>query len=84
MTDQLASLGLEITPSVGNFVLVHFPKASGKTAPEADAFLTARGLILRRMDAYGLSGALRLTIGNEEANKAVVAALGDFMQAKHG
>ncbi len=84
MADQLARLGLEVTPSVGNFLLVHFPKTSGRTAPEADAFLTARGLILRRMDAYGLPGALRLTIGKEAANHAVVAALGDFMQARHG
>ncbi len=84
MADQLARLGLEVTPSVGNFLLVHFPKTRGMTAPDADAFLTSRGLILRRMDAYGLPGALRLTIGDEAANMAVVAALGDFMQARHG
>ena len=84
MADQLARLGLEVTPSVGNFVLVHFPKTAGKTAADADAFLTSRGLILRRMDAYGLTGALRLTIGGEVANRAVVAALADFMQASHG
>ena len=83
MAGQLARLGLEVTPSVGNFVLVHFPKTTGRTAPDADAFLTSRGLILRRMDAYGLPGALRLTIGDEVANKAVVAALGDFMQVRH-
>ncbi len=32
------------------------------------------------MDAYGLSGALRLTIGDEAANRAVVAALAAFMK----
>jgi len=77
---ELATLGLEVTPSVGNFVLVHFPKVPGKTAPDADAFLTARGLILRRMDAYGLPGALRLTIGTEEQNCLIVAALAEFMR----
>ncbi len=84
MAAKLAGLGLEVTPSVGNFLLVHFPATAGRTAPEADAFLTSRGLILRRMDAYGLSGALRLTIGDEAANEAVVAALKEFMQARHG
>jgi histidinol-phosphate aminotransferase len=71
-----------VTPSVGNFVLVHFPDEVGKRAPDADAFLTTRGVILRRMDAYGLPNALRLTIGSEEANGAVLAALTDFLAGK--
>ncbi len=79
MTTKLQDMGLTVTPSVGNFVLVHFASAAGKTAPDADAFLTSRGLILRRMDAYGLPGALRLTIGSEEANRTVIKALADFM-----
>ncbi|MGL4440210.1 MAG: pyridoxal phosphate-dependent aminotransferase [Bosea sp. (in: a-proteobacteria)] len=83
MSARLSELGLEVTPSVGNFVLIHFPGIAGKTASAADAWLTSKGLILRRMDAYGLPGALRLTIGDEAANKAVVAALAEFMQATH-
>ncbi len=83
MTGELAKLGLSVTPSVGNFVLIHFPGTEGRTAPAADAFLTSHGLILRRMDAYGLPGALRLTIGDEAANKAVVATLTSFMKASH-
>jgi histidinol-phosphate aminotransferase len=31
------------------------------------------------MEAYGLPNALRMTVGTEEANHAVVAALQDFM-----
>jgi histidinol-phosphate aminotransferase len=79
VTAALMAAGLEVTPSVGNFVLVHFPGTPGKTAAEADAFLTARGIILRRMDAYGLSGALRLTIGTDEENDRVATALAEFM-----
>jgi histidinol-phosphate aminotransferase len=82
MTDELTRLGLTVTPSVGNFLLIHFPGEAGRTAPAADAFLTQRGLILRRMEAYGLGGALRLTIGDEAANRAVVAALAEFMAGK--
>ncbi|MDF2810972.1 MAG: histidinol-phosphate transaminase [Microvirga sp.] len=80
LTREIEALGLEVTPSVGNFLLIHFPKDAGRTAKDADAFLTERGLILRRVDAYGLSGALRLTIGSEEANRLVVAALRDFLK----
>ncbi len=81
LTAELEALGLTVTPSVGNFVLVHFPSDAGRGAADADAFLTARGLVLRRMDAYGLPGALRLTVGSEEANRAVIAALGEFLKA---
>jgi histidinol-phosphate aminotransferase len=80
LTRELSGLGLKVTPSVGNFILVHFPADEQHAAAKADAFLTARGLILRRMDGYGLPGALRLTIGSEEANRAVVAALKEFLK----
>jgi histidinol-phosphate aminotransferase len=79
LTDEIGKLGLEVTPSVANFVLIHFPTAKGRTAAEADAFLTERGLILRRVAGYGLPNALRLTVGSEEANRLVVKALGEFI-----
>ena len=80
---EIESLGLKVTPSVGNFLLVHFPKDPGRTAKEADAFLSSRGLILRRIDAYGLPDALRLTVGGEEANRLVVETLREFLGGNH-
>jgi histidinol-phosphate aminotransferase len=80
LTKELSALGLEVTPSVGNFILVHFPKDAQHSAAKADAFLLNHGLILRRMEAYGLPGALRLTVGSQEANRAVVAALKEFLK----
>jgi len=79
LSHQIAQLGLEVTPSAGNFVLIHFPADKHLSAKAADAFLSRRGLVLRRLDAYGLPRALRASIGGEEANRALVAALQDFM-----
>jgi histidinol-phosphate aminotransferase len=79
VTGALSSIGLKVTPSVANFVLIHFPDADGKRAPEADEFLTSRGFILRAVRAYGLPNALRMTIGSAEANEGVIAALTEFM-----
>ncbi len=79
LTEEIGRLGLKVTPSVANFVLIHFPESKGRTAADADAFLTKRGLILRRVSGYGLPNALRLTVGTEEANHLVVAALKDFV-----
>ncbi|MDP8918942.1 MAG: histidinol-phosphate transaminase [Pseudomonadota bacterium] len=83
LTREIEALGLKVTPSVGNFLMIHFPEDAGRTAKDADAFLSGRGLILRRIDAYGLPHALRLTVGDEEANGLVVAALRDFLNGKN-
>ncbi len=80
MTMGIEKLGITVTPSVGNFLLMHFPKEH-HTARAADAYLTQRGLILRAVGAYGLPDCLRLTIGTEEANLAVLDALSSFMAA---
>src|SRR6266542_4012853 len=79
---EIRKLGLEVTPSIANFVLIHFSENRGRTAEDADAFLTQRGLILRRVKAYKLPHALRMTVGTEEANRLVVAALAEFMGRK--
>ncbi|MTW16817.1 histidinol-phosphate transaminase [Rhodoplanes serenus] len=81
LTEEIGKLGLTVTPSVANFILIHFPGTDGKTATAADAFLTARGLVLRSVAGYGLPNALRMSIGTEEANRLLVAALGEFMGA---
>ena len=79
LTEEIGKLDLKVTPSVGNFVLIHFPETKGRTAKEADAFLTKRGLILRQVSAYKLPNALRMSVGTEEANRLVVKALADFL-----
>lgn len=80
LTQQLGGLGLPVTPSGGNFVLVEFPKAPGRTAAEAEAFLAARGLIVRGVANYGLPDHIRITIGLEEHNRALADALADFLR----
>jgi histidinol-phosphate aminotransferase len=78
LTTEIEKLGLKVTPSVGNFLLVHFD--GKKTAPEADAFLQDHGIIVRRMDGYKMPSALRISIGTEEANRDLVAALKAFLK----
>lgn len=79
-----SQIGLDATPSVANFVLVHFPTEPGHTAAEADEFLSARGIIVRQVESYGLPNALRITVGSDEANEAVFEALKAFMGGKRG
>ncbi len=81
LTQSIRGLGLEVTPSVCNFVLVHFPETEGKDAMSANAFLADRGLIVRPVQPYGLPNALRITVGLEADNRRVVEALEAFTAA---
>ncbi len=79
-SEELRKLGLRVTPSVGNFILIHFLEDGKHSAEAADEYLSKRGYILRRVAAYGLPNALRMTIGTGEANRGVVAALAEFLK----
>lgn len=81
LTRELTRPGLRITPSVCNFILIHFPDNAAHSAAKADDYLTARGFILRRVTGYGFPNALRMSIGTEEANRGVVAALSAFLKS---
>jgi histidinol-phosphate aminotransferase len=82
LTEEIGRLGLTVTPSVANFVLIHFPDVKGKTARDADALLTSRGVVLRAVGAYHLPNALRMSVGTEEANRLAVATLAELMGKK--
>jgi histidinol-phosphate aminotransferase len=78
----LETIGLTVTPSVTNFILIHFPDADGKRAADADEFLTSRGYVLRAVKGYGFPNSLRMSVGPEEANRGVIESLGEFMGRK--
>jgi histidinol-phosphate aminotransferase len=79
LTGKLEALGLSVTPSVANFVLIHFPDETGRSAADADAALSAKGILLRRVEGYGFPNALRMTVGTADENKQAIAALEAFM-----
>ncbi len=79
VTSELKALGVDVTPSVANFVLFHFPAGRPATADGADAFLKSRGVIVRKVGAYGFPNSLRMTIGSGDDNKRAIAALKDYM-----
>ena len=76
------AIGLTVTPSVTNFILIHFPDIEGKRAADADEFLTSRGYVLRAVKGYGFPNSLRMSVGPEEANRGVIESLGEFMGRK--
>ena len=78
LSAEISKLGFCVTPSVGNFVMIHFD-ASPTQALNADEFLAAHGLIVRGLTSYGLPSCLRVTIGTEEANRYFIEVLSKFV-----
>jgi histidinol-phosphate aminotransferase len=81
LSERLAELGLELTPSVGNFVLPRFPDDPRSNADAAFDFLQSRGILVRKMGGYGLPQHLRITIGTGEEMEIVAAAVAEFLAA---
>jgi histidinol-phosphate aminotransferase len=82
LAKRLAAAGAPCTASQGNFLLARFGAEGPAGAPEADAWLKARGLIVRRMEGYGLADHLRITVGDEAACRAVAEAVDAFRAAR--
>ena len=73
--------GIVVHPSVCNFVLLEFRASqSGKRADAADAYLTARGLIPRKVVGYGLPDYLRITIGTQAEMAGCFELIRDFLR----
>jgi histidinol-phosphate aminotransferase len=79
LAEELRKIGLQVYPSVANFLLVRFPDDPSWNADAANQFLNKKGIIPRKVANYGLPGCLRITIGKENELRAVVKALASFM-----
>lgn len=79
LTQAIKGLGYEVLPSAGNFILTLFADAAQANA--ANDYLNSKGIIVRGVGGYGLPQGLRITIGTEEQNRAVIDALTAFTNA---
>ncbi len=77
LREALADLGLESPASEANFLLAHVPEELGPAAAVQEA-LKARGVLVRHFDQPRLRDKLRITVGRQEENDALLAALRDL------
>ena len=84
LLEQLRRLpGLVPLPSRGNFILVRVEPAGARAGAAAalQAALASRGIAVRSFPwEPALAGYLRITVGTEAENEALVAALAAFLQ----
>jgi histidinol-phosphate aminotransferase len=79
LVDALTKRGLVVRNAHANFVLAEF-RERGPDAAAANAFLTARGVLVRPAANYGFSHALRITIGKREDLLKVLSGLDAWLE----
>jgi len=77
LTQAIRGFGFEVLPSAGNFVLVLF-RDEKRNAAAASDYLNSKGIIVRPVGGYGIHDGLRITVGTEDQNRAVIDALSEF------
>lgn len=74
--EAVESMGLTVTESFTNFILINLVGRSGQNVYEG---LMKRGVIVRPMAPYGLPETIRVTAGLEEENDMFLEALGEII-----
>lgn len=81
--EQLQALGLQVFPSIANFLLVRFPPALPYRAADAQAALGRHGLLIRNAATFrGLEDGtyIRLAVKKREDHERLLAALQEWMK----
>ena len=80
INSELSEIGLNVIPSVANFYLLDFDGLAPRNASDAASFLESKGIIPRPTGSSG-SNILRITVGLDEENDAVITALREYMNS---
>ncbi|MCP2520039.1 histidinol-phosphate transaminase [Candidatus Aminicenantes bacterium AC-335-B20] len=75
LSKELKKLGLEVIPSVTNFIMVKSPKPAKEFAFE----LMKKGVIVRPLDAFEAPEHIRITVGTEEDNLFLLEKLKEIL-----
>ncbi|MCZ6617207.1 MAG: histidinol-phosphate transaminase [Gammaproteobacteria bacterium] len=75
LRDDLLGLGFAVKSSQSNFLLAEVPLSSPMTAEQIYLALKTAGILVRYFDTPLLDDKLRITVGTEDQNRQLVAAL---------
>ena len=71
MYDNFKKMKIETNKSYTNFLLVNFDKVK-TSSNKAFRLLANKGILVRKMDVYGIKNSLRITIGKSEENRKLI------------
>jgi len=73
-------LGITVTPSVANFLLLDFKNIKNIKSDNLEKYLNEKNIYIRNVVDYGLSSHLRITIGNEKDNEILFEEIQKYIQ----
>ena len=68
---EFKKMRIETNKSFTNFLLVKFDKVKINSA-KAFSLLAESGILVRKMDVYGIKNSLRITVGTTSENIALI------------
>ena len=74
MFNEFKKMKIETNKSFSNFLLVNFDKAKINSS-RVFKLLAKAGILVRKMDVYGIKNSLRITIGKSEENRKLISKM---------
>ena len=74
MFNEFKKMKIETNRSYSNFLLVNFDKAKINSS-RVFKLLAKAGILVRKMDVYGIKNSLRITIGKSEENSKLISKM---------
>ena len=74
MFNEFKKMKIATNRSYSNFLLVNFNKVKIKSS-RAFKLLAKAGILVRKMDVYGIKNSLRITIGKSEENRKLISKM---------
>ncbi len=74
MFNEFKKMKIETNKSYSNFLLVNFDKVKINSS-RVFKLLAKAGILVRKMDVYGIKNSLRITIGKSEENRKLISKM---------
>ncbi len=74
MFNEFKRMKIETNKGYGNFLLVNFDRVNINSS-KVFKLLAKSGILVRKMDVYGIKNSLRITIGKSEENRKLISKI---------
>jgi len=81
MFNEFKKMKIETNKSFSNFLLVNFDKVKINSS-KVFKLLAKTGILVRKMDVYGIKNSLRITIGKSDENRKLISKMKKILNVK--
>ena len=81
MFNEFKKMNIETNKSYSNFLLVNFDRVKINSS-KVFKLLAKTGILVRKMDVYGIKSSLRITIGKSEENRKLISKMKKILNVR--